>query len=212
FTGGPDGGYPIAGVTLDRAGNLYSTAFLGGGAGGFGTVYQLKPRASGTVFNLTPFPSFCKTALCPWKETLLYSFGPPDGITPNLGDLLFDQAGNIYGTTIYGGNQSSGTVYELTPSGSGWTECVLHSFSGRDGAFPNNGVIFDNAGNLYGTTTGGGSGNSGTVFKLTPSGSGCQGWTESILYSFQNGRDGGAPYAGLIFDPSGNLYGASSNA
>ena len=101
-----------------------------------------------------------------------------------------------------------GVVYELTPSGSGWTESVLYSFSGSDGAHPYNGVIFDNAGNLYGTTQAGGLGGYGTVFELMHSRTG---WTENVLYNFQGGSDGGYPYAGLIFDQSGNLYGATSN-
>jgi len=243
FTGGQDGSYPSAGLTLNGAGNLYGTAFNGGG-----TVYQLKKKGGtfnllhnfaggdgngptarvvfgsngtlygtthggglnyGTTFNLRPFPSVCKTALCPWMETVLYSFaGSPDGDGPGLGDLIFDQAGNIYGTTVNGGANDLGAVFEMSPSGSGWTESVLYSFSGSDGAHPENGVIFDNAGNLYGTTLDGGVGGYGTVFELTPSGSG---WTEKVLYSFQNGSDGSHPVAGLIFDQSGNLYGATSN-
>ena len=264
FTGGADGNSPFAGLTLDKAGNLYGTT-NGGGAGfaGYGTVYKLTNRgagwtfnplysfkgsgnggdganpasksnlraerhslrhdirggggnASGTVFNLRPSASACKSALCPWTETVLYAFGAGfDGAFPGYGDLLFDRTGNIYGTTVYAGNSNAGVVYELTPSGGGWTKTVLHEFSygGGDGVDPWNGVIFDNAGNLYGTTSYGGLGNicylgCGTVYELTPSESG---WTENILYRFENGNDGSHPYAGLIFDPSGNLYGATSN-
>jgi uncharacterized repeat protein (TIGR03803 family) len=97
--------------------------------------------------------------------------------------------------------------YELTPSGSGWTESVLHSFSGSDGATPFSGVLPDGAGSLYGTTTAGGSANTGTVFQLKHS----IGWTETVLYSFRNGNDGSYPTAGLVFDGSGNLYGATSS-
>jgi len=258
FTGGQDGGNPIAGMTI-RGGNLYGTASDGGT--GYGTVYQLKHTGSkwifnllysftsgndganpaarvifgpngtlygttaqggtygyGTVFNLRPFPSVCKTALCPWMKTVLYAFeGGTDGAFPEGADVLFDQAGNIYGTTYNGGNDDGdGTVYELMPQGSGWTESVLYRFSGSDGNRPDAGLIFDPSGNLYGTTTVGGDlgcnvvyqPGCGTVYELTPSQSG---WTENILYQFQNGNDGSLPYAGLIFDPSGNLYGATNN-
>jgi uncharacterized repeat protein (TIGR03803 family) len=139
---------------------------------------------------------------------------------------LFDQAGNLYGTTAHGGADGYGTVYQLTPSGSGWTESVLFSFDGN-GAGPTAGLVFDNVGNLYGTTWGSAGGGYGTVYQLTPSGSG---WTESVLFSFggpprqvptagrvfdnlgicEGGNDGCFPYAGLIFDPSGNLYGATT--
>jgi|SRR5271157_220116 len=247
FTGAQDGGNPYAGVTMDKAGNLYGTA-SSGGAANYGTVYKLTHKGSGwtlnslysfaggsdgafpqarvifgpngilygttrgggagygTVFNLRPKPTACLTALCPWTETVLYSFKGTDGDGP-LGDVLFDQAGNIYGTTGAGGSYDSGTVYELKPSGSGWTESVLFSFNFVDGVAPSSGVLFDNAGNLDGTTEGGGSGYLGTVFQLVPSNGG---WTNYILYSFQNGNDGGYPGAGLIFDQSGNLYGATS--
>ncbi len=227
FTGGQDGAYPEAGVTLDNAGNLYGTA-SGGGLHHDGTVYQLKhtgsawtfnplynfngddgaspqarvifgpngtlygtttyggTRDDGTVFNLRPSPRACTAVLCPWTETVLYGFMPGvDGTVP-YGDLVFDQAGNLYGTTEDGGLYAQGTVYELTPSGSTWTESVLYNFSGsygsgNDGANPASGVIFDNAGNLYGTTSGGGLFGFGTIFQLTPSG---PGWKENILYNF----------------------------
>jgi uncharacterized repeat protein (TIGR03803 family) len=144
-----------------------------------------------------------------------------DGAFPEHGDLTFDQAGNIYGTTSAGDMQGAGTVYELTPSGSGWTEKVIYPFTGgQDGEYPYAGVIFDKAGKLYGTTyvgghlalqcnSFGGSYGCGTVFQLTPSGSG---WTENVIYDFQGGgSDGFSPIAGLIFDQSGNLYGTTSN-
>ena len=166
------------------------------------------------VYSLSPPATGCKTALCPWTETILYQFtGGSDGSNPG-GNLTFDRAGNLYGTTPYGGAFGQGTVFKLTPSNGGWTESVLHSFTGgSDGEQPNGGVILDEAGNLYGTTwEGGGSGcwgpGCGTVFQLTPSGSG---WKENILYSFQYGTDGGYPIGGLIFDPSGNLYGTTTS-
>ena len=132
---------------------------------------------------------------------------PPDGDYPISG-LVFDQAGNLYGTTEYGGASCDcGTVFQLTPSGSGWTETVLYSFTyGDDGAFPYGGLIFDNAGNLYGTTEFGLSGN-GTVFQLTPSGGQ---WTYTLLYSLMSGQSGLAgPLGTLAIDAGGNLYGTA---
>ena len=259
FTGGLDGAHPYAGVTMDAAGNLYGTANAGGdltcnSPHGCGTVYALKHKGSGfvfnplynfgvgpdggiptapvvfgpdgalysttsyggtngrgTVFKLRPSPTACKTAICPWSENLVYSFqGGANGDGSNPIGLLFDQAGNSYGTTSGGGVYGGGTVYQLTPSGNGWTESVLHSFGGAgDGNLPYRSVmIFDNAGNLYGTTALGGSNSYGTVFQLTPSGSG---WTEKVIYSFTDGNDGGYPYAGLILDQSGNFYGATTD-
>jgi len=244
FTGGGDGEYPYAGLTMDRAGNLYGTAAYGGGGGGtafklshrssgwalnplhsfaggsdganpyagvvfgpdgslYGTTYSGGGGDGGTVFNLKPPAAACKTALCPWTETVLYGLA-----NPGLGDLIFDQADNLYGTTLGGGLNSYGTAYKLAPSDGGWTGSILYSFTGGgDGALPYAGLIFDRVGNLYGTTYSGGS-RWGTVFQLTPSGSG---WTETVLYNFQNGGDGRFPTAGLIFDPSGNLYGSTSD-
>lgn len=126
-----------------------------------------------------------------------------------MGDLLFDSRGNIYGTTETGGRMGLGTVYKLTPINGTWVETVLHSFTGgTDGVAPTAGVIMDNAGNLYGTTYGGGAGLGGTVFELSPSG---PGWTEKILYALQLQTDGGYVNAGVIFDGAGNLYGASQS-
>ncbi len=250
FTGGADGGNPSAGVTMDKAGNLYGTTFAGGN--GYGTVYQMKHRGSGWTFNplysftngsdgatpsapvvfgsdgalystaefgghgnvfkLRPSAAACKSALCPWSQTVLYAFqgGTTDGSKP-IG-LVFDQAGNLYGTTSGGGTYGGGTAYQLTPSGSGWTESVLHSFGYNiDGSVPYRSVMtFDSAGNLYGSTYFGGSDDAGTIFQLTPSGSG---WIENVIYNFQYGKDGGYPYSGLTFDPaSGNLYGTTTDA
>jgi uncharacterized repeat protein (TIGR03803 family) len=246
FSGGQDGATPYAGVTMDGAGNLYGTAWVGGI--GAGTVYQLKlknssfvfnplfsfdgsdganPRARvifgpnstlygttanggagsvGTVFNLRPPASAPKSAVFPWNESVLYSFVgyPTDGANPGYGDLTFDQ-GNIYGTTLNGGDNNIGVVYELTPKGSGYTESLIYQFSGNDGANPDNGVILDSAGNLYGTTYAGGLANYGTVFELMYPGP-----TQCTLWNFRDGSDGGHPTAGLIFDGSGNLYGATT--
>ena len=198
FTGGTDGAVPSAPVVFGPDGALYSTAEFGGSNG------------DGTVFKLRPSPTACTTALCRWSESVLYTFeGSTDGSKP-IG-LLFDQAGNLYGTTSGGGAYGDGTAYELTSSGSGWTKNILHSFGlDGDGITPYRSVlIFDNAGNLYGTTYFGGQYNAGTVFQLTPSGSG---WTENVLYSFTGNGDGRYPYSGLIIDQSGNLYGTTTDA
>jgi uncharacterized repeat protein (TIGR03803 family) len=202
FQGGNDGANPEARVTVGPDGNLYGTTAGGGGSGW------------GTVFKLQPSPTACKTALCPWTETVLYRFsGGSDGGYP-LAELVFDHAGNLYGTATYGGDQNCydgcGVVYKLTPSGGGWTESVLYSFTGgTDGSNPEAGLIFDPAGNLYGTASGGGSNGNGTVYQLTPSGSG---WTEKTIYSFTGGSDGGTPQASPVLDPAGNLYGTSTAA
>jgi len=249
FTGGADGAGPEAGLTMDRAGNLYGTASVGGSSGN-GTVFRLSKKSSGwvftplysfqgppdganpearvvlgpdgslygttyfggacggcgTVFNLKPPTTACKTALCPWTETVLYRFsGGSDGANPGVGDLIFDQAGNLYGTTTGGGAYGYGTVFELVPSQGGCTEKVLYSFTGGyDGSQPFAGLIFDKSGNLYGTTAYGSSYSAGTVFRLTPSGSG---WTVNVLHVFQDQSDGSNPFGGLVFDQSGNLYG-----
>ncbi len=113
------------------------------------------------------------------------------------GALIFDQSGNLYGTT------SSGTVFELTPSGSAWTETILHNFD--EGSEPYAGVIMDTAGNLYGTTSRGGTGDAGTVYELSPT---QNGWVEAVLHSFLV-NDGEYDYGGLVMDQVGNLYGAT---
>jgi uncharacterized repeat protein (TIGR03803 family) len=146
------------------------------------------------------------------SESALYNFsGGTDPKSPYAG-MVFDKAGNLYGTTQLGGANSMGTVFEMAhnPDGS-WSESVLYSFTGSaDGGQPSAGLIFDASGNLYGTTNFGGSGNCnqgcGTVFKLTP---GSGGWTESVIYTFTGGSDGREPYARLLFDAAGNLYGTT---
>ena len=193
FTGGKDGADPGAGVIFDAAGNLYGTTVNGGDHWlSIGVVFELTPNANGG-----------------WTETVLHTFKGGDQGHP-WAALIFDQAGNLYGTTIGGG--SNGMVFKLKPNpDGGWTESVLHSFSGgADGAAPYGGVIIDQAGNLYGTTVGGGAHGAfgGVVFKLTPQPDGS--WTESVLYNFTDGADGGAPFGGLIFDQSGNLYGTTA--
>jgi uncharacterized repeat protein (TIGR03803 family) len=255
FTSGQDGANPYAGLTIDKAGNLYGTAYAGG-INDAGTVFKLTRKGSGwrfnslysfangndgadpasgvifgpdgslygatnhgggsgfgTVFNLRPPVTACKAAMCSWTETTLHRFAAgPDGHQPT-GDVIFDNAGNIYGICESGGAFGYGAIYELTPSGGNWTESVLYSFTdGEDGNQPYDGVILDNAGNLYGTAIYGGvnncTGGCGTVFELMPQGSK---WVENTLYLFQGSDDGDHPYAGLILDPLGNLYGATSS-
>jgi uncharacterized repeat protein (TIGR03803 family) len=199
FTGvGGDGAYPWARVVFGPTGLLHGTTSRGGSAAG------------GTVFALQPRPTIPPSPLTPWNETVLYNFpGGAGGSFPAWGDVIFDQAGNMYGTASDGGNAGLGVVWELTPRGNWGTETVLYTFSGSDGAPPDHGVILDSAGNLYGTAYLGGSGSFGTAFQVMPAG---PPWTENILHNFQNGSDGGAITAGLIFDPSGNLYGAATNS
>jgi uncharacterized repeat protein (TIGR03803 family) len=192
-----DGSYPYGGLVSDALGNLYGTT-AHGGAYHLGTVFELEHSAGGS-----------------WTETLLYSFGThsADGAEP-YASLIFDASGNLYGTTTAGGGPSNqGTVFELTPvSSGGWTESVLYIFGGTsmDGIEPNGSVIFDASGNLYGTTASGGNpGGFGTVFELSPTGGG--NWTETVLYYFgATSTDAIRPYASLIFDASGNLYGTTS--
>jgi len=185
-----DGAAPVGGLIFDAAGNLYGTTSQGG-VNNVGIVFELQPEAGGH-----------------WFEKVLHTFKNHDGELP-LGNLIFDASGNLYGTTTAGGAHGGGTVFELSPaSGGEWMERILHSFVGLNGSGIAGGVIFDHAGNLYGTTVAGGPNHRGTVFELTPSASGP--WTETILHSFeQNGTDAYEPYAGLIFDGQGNLYGTS---
>jgi uncharacterized repeat protein (TIGR03803 family) len=140
---------------------------------------------------------------------VIHSFGDGDGEYPAT-DLVVDSTGTIYGTTTQGGGLNSGTVFALSPSGQGWDESVIYSFtSGPDGGQPYNGVTLDAQGNLYGTAVTGGTGQAceggcGVVYKLTKSGGT---WTQSVLYNFTGGNDGSGPGAGLTFDRKGNLYG-----
>jgi uncharacterized repeat protein (TIGR03803 family) len=182
FTGPPDGANPYGGLVMDSSGNLYGTTYVGG-ASAFGSVFKVD--SSG-------------------HETVLYSFtGGTDGANPRAG-LIRDAAGNLYGTTVGGGADGDGTVFKLDSSGN---ESVLHSFAGypKDGAGPFGGLIRDAAGAFYGTTNAGGHYGPGTVFKLDKAGN------ETVLYSFANGADGGRPRPGVIRDTAGNLYGTTKN-
>ncbi|MEJ0045923.1 MAG: choice-of-anchor tandem repeat GloVer-containing protein [Rhodospirillales bacterium] len=171
----------------------------GGGAAGAGTVFKLTPPAAG------------QTA---WTESVLYSFfGGADG-GGSFASLMMDKTGALYGTTITGGDTGAGVVFKLTPPGAGqtaWTESVVYSFAGgSDGYDPWGAVIEDSSGALYGTTTLGGDFAVGNVFKLTPPVDGQGVWAETTLYSFTGGDDGGVPFAGLIQDQNGALYGTTA--
>jgi uncharacterized repeat protein (TIGR03803 family) len=201
FTGGADGSNPQAGLVMDAAGNLYGTARYGGneqnfcGGGGCGVVFELSPLANGQ-----------------WNYTILYTFqGSPDGEEP-AATLTLDKAGNLYGTTVGGGVNGGGTVFEL--SAGTWNFTLLHSFNyvgGSGGGGPLGGVVFDAAGNLYGTTNDGGDSSCflgcGVVFKLSPNEWG--GWTESVIYTFEEVKGGTYPQGNLVFDAAGNLYGSA---
>ena len=186
FSGGSDGRYPTGNVVFDFQGNLYGTT-LWGGTYDAGTVY--KATLSGAT----------------WNVSAIYNFGASgnDGQNPEAGVVL-DGAGNIYGTTGGGGTYNCGTVFKLSPSGGGWAETVLHSFmGGGDGCFLNAGLVFDQAGNLYGATTGYARG-SGTIFEPSPQGGG---WNFSTIYTFS----GNGPASTLAIDAAGNLYGTLTN-
>jgi uncharacterized repeat protein (TIGR03803 family) len=194
---GTDGYYPLGSLIFDASGNLYGTTETGGN----GTACD--PVGCGMVFELTP------TGGEDWTENVLYNFGNGgDGTTPYAG-LIFDGAGNLYGTTLSGGLWNYGTAFELTAgTGGSWTETVLHSFGlGTDASLPASSLILDATGNLYGTATRG-DGN-GIVFELSREVGG--GWTEVVLHNFEGTKDGSNPYASLIFDGAGNLYGTTEN-
>ena len=185
FTG-PDGAYPKSNLTSDGKGNFYGTTFEGG-ASNSGAVFELSPNGSGG-----------------WNETVLYSFTGGPGFANPSSYVIFDRAGNLYGTTQSGTANIYGVVFELSPVGESWTETVLYNFTNWDGggATPYSGLIFDPAGNLYDTTKNGGSGGGGTVFELSPSGGG---WTEQVIYNTDQ------IYAGLTMDTTGNIFGASNS-
>jgi uncharacterized repeat protein (TIGR03803 family) len=183
-----------AGLTMDAAGNIFGTT---GSA-----VFELSPTGNGG-----------------WNPTLIHTFAPgtKDGFDAE-GTLVFDSAGNLYGTTEWGGANNTGTVYELSPGNGRWTENILYSFPGspkREGTHPWGGVVFDADGNLYGTTTTGGLSslycqyNCGTVFELVaPVGGGS--YQEKVLWEF-NLFDGANPLASLLRDSAGELYGTTES-
>jgi uncharacterized repeat protein (TIGR03803 family) len=195
FTAGSDGAVGSLGLLrLDAAGNLYGVTELGGDYGA-GVVYKLSP-AGGT-----------------WTQTTLYAFqGLPDAGFP-YGGLIADAVGRLYGTTYFGGTNGLGAVFELGPGPnvlSGWKDSVLYSFlGGTDASFPTSTLVFDAAGNLYGTSSTGGnpSCDCGTIFKLARTGGG---WSESVLHSFGSNGDGSYPYYGMTPDGMGNYFGTTA--
>jgi uncharacterized repeat protein (TIGR03803 family) len=204
FTGYHDGGFPVGGVIADATGNLYGTASIGGGgtkdSHPFGVVYQLSPP-SGTGGS--------------WQEKTLVRFNNKNGYSPEC-TLLMNKSGVLFGTTYGGGRFGQGTVFKLTPpagGGTAWSHAIIHDFANKDdGSSPFAGLIEDAAGNLYGTTFGlVQPGSWGTVFELSPPAGGHQGWTETTLWNFAGGTDGGAIFAGLYADPTGALWGAASD-
>jgi len=201
-----DGTYPEGGLLFDAAGNIYGITNAGG-------ENCLDNFGCGTAYELSPMPSGG------WTETILYNFcstgnpsSCPDGAYPSAG-LIMDAKGNLYGTASGGGTGGEGTIFRLSPpsvQGGSWTQTVLWSFSENpeNGAGPGYGKLnMDSAGNIYGTTAGGGSKRLGTVFELSPQSDGT--YSFSILHSF-SGSDGYGPLYGVTFDSAGNLYGTTA--
>jgi len=219
FAGGTgDGAAPSSALVADKLGNLYGVTPQGG-TYGCGTVFQLSPQSNGT-----------------WSETILYSFtiqGSSCNALPGA-SLVMDSESNLYSTSARAGAHGAGFVYKLSPAGSGWNLTDLYdfhpSYTFRDGYWPLAGVVLDHEGNLYGTTYLGGIGQCysnqdavtagsndpegnvpvgcGIIFELSRSTSGT--WTEKILYNFRAGTDGAGPWANMIFDEHGNLFGTTS--
>ena len=195
-----NGQNPEAGLIIDAAGNLYGTTYYGG-LHDLGTAFKLTHQTGGS-----------------WLETIMYSMQSGESGQCPVGGLVLDSSGRLYGTTsdrLCGGT-SKGVVFEVAPNVSGgWSKKTLHHFDSttNDGTYPTGSLIFDKAGNLYGTTTEGGTstnctGGCGTVFELSKGAGGA--WTETILYNFTNGTDGYFPAYGVVMDAAGNLYGTAN--
>ncbi len=195
----PDGSVFIGGLVLDSHDNLYGVAQSGGANHALGLVFELSPNGGGS-WTYTVLYNFCSLTAC------------ADGSGP-AGGLIFDTHGNLYGTTAGGGGpNSAGTVFELSPgSGGSWTESALYSFCPvtgcSDGEGPQNSLVMDSQGNLYGTVLGGGGVGYGGIFEVSPAGGGL--WTEQLLVSFCPGPSCTNGYGpkGLAIDPHGNVFG-----
>ena len=204
---GPNGALPAGPVTLGADGSLIGTTLSGGVTG------PVCSYGCGLVYRLVPPQGVCSSTSCPWNQNVLYRFrAAGDGAFP-VGNLSFDNAGNIFGVTDYGLPCSFGDcggIYELSPSNGEWTESLLYAFTGgSDGYGLYSGVALDNAGNVYDTTFSGlGQASSGTIFELTHT---RLGWTLNTLYAFSDGADGEFPAGGVIFDQHGNLYGSTTS-
>jgi uncharacterized repeat protein (TIGR03803 family) len=199
FLGGSNGGQPT-GAIVGPNGTLY-----GGAQGGIPNCGTSGNQYCGLVFNLTPQPTACRTALCSWNENVPYRFSSENDGAGVTNVSASDQQGNLYGTTSAGGASDAGTVFELTPSGAGWTKTTLYSFTGgHDGTTPTQ-VLAGNDGNLYGIASGG-IFRGGLVFQLTPSGGQ---WTQSVIHPFGLEGDSGPAY--LVQDSAGNLYGIADD-
>ena len=199
FQSRTDGWSPNSPLTLDASGNLYGTTLDGGIEGGGGTVFVLRRICGGLSCNQIV-----------WSKTVLYRFGQCNGSGTN-GGLVFDNAGNLYGTTIQYCDQHTGEAYELSPGqnlNGAWNVTRQYIFPGPpDGRWPEGPLTFDRAGNLYGSTLGGGNSDLGTVYRLTPAG---KAWSECVLYSFTGMSDGRKPMGNVIFDRAGDLYGVTN--
>ncbi len=204
FQGGMDGQAPLAPLLIAPDGTLYGTTY----AGGAGSCFTDFGHGCGTVFRLRPPAHFCSAISCPWTETVVYRFsGGLDGSNPGEGPLVIDAAGNLYGTASEGGQSGEGAVFKLSPANGGWSESVIHSFTGADGNVPHGGVVFDAAGNLFGTAgSANGTGDGGTVYELSLSG---QNWIITVLHTFSPSE--GDPEGGLAADATGNFYGVTYN-
>jgi uncharacterized repeat protein (TIGR03803 family) len=192
FTGGDDGSGPGSGLTLDGDGNLYGMTPIGG-AFGVGVIYQLHPRQNGT-----------------YAFKVIHAFtGGRDGSSGSAGRMIFDDAGNLFGVATVGGDFGQGVVFQMRPLGTSWKFKTLYSFQGEpDAGFPYGGLVFDDAGNLYGTSYYEGAHDLGAVYQLKPGPGGV--WRERVLYSFQGGTDGANSISTLVFDQDGSLYGTTS--
>lgn len=189
---GPDGNGPVGALVFDPKGNMYGTTDWGG-AYGFGVVFQLAPNPDGS-----------------WTETVLHNFAGGTAGGEPLGSLVFDSSGSLYGTasSVYP-EYATGAAFKVSPNPDGtWSETLLHSFKGPDGANPTSNVVFDAAGNMYFPTMSGGKYNNGTIVKMSPLPGGT--WKGSLIHQFTGGQDGANPMGALAIDAAGNLFGSTN--